>query len=109
MDTTKALPADEFSRTLSQLLNHPAHISSSSTIDAVTMLGHSETWVIRTVRVEGEETLFLQQINAEGGRRFVLPPAVAAALNRQRDQVLGVSRKRAANKAAATRKAKGSK
>lgn len=106
MDIESTLPHDEFSRTLSRLLDNPAALSSASTIDARTMLGHSETWVIRTVRVEGEETLFLQQINAEGGRRFVLPPPVAAALTRQRDQVLTLARRRAARTAVATRRAK---
>lgn len=109
MSATEALPTDDYSRTLARLLDNPASISSSSTIDAVTFLGNSETWVIKTVRVDGLETLFLQVINADGGRRFVLPPAVSAALTRQRDQVLSVSRRRAARAGVATRKAKATK
>lgn len=106
---SEALTTDDYRRTLSRLMDNPAAISSSSTIYAVTFLGNAETWVIRTVRVDGLETLFLQVINAEGGRRFVLPPAVAAALTRQRDQVISVGRRRAARQGVATRKAKGAK
>jgi hypothetical protein len=109
MDTETQLPKDLYSRTLARLLNHPQAIRTTSTIDALTDLGHSETWVITTVRVEGYETLFVQHINAEGGQRFVLPAVVANALARQREQVLAVSRRRAAHKGVATRKAKAAK
>jgi hypothetical protein len=109
MDTETQLPKDLYSRTLARLLNHPQAIKSTSTIDALTDLGHSETWVITTVRVEGNDTLFVQHVNAEGGQRFVLPTIVADAVSRQRDQVLAVSRRRAAHKAVATRRAKASK
>lgn len=101
-----SLPTDDYSRTLSRLLDNPTAIKSQSTIDAVTFLGMTESWIVTTVRVEGTETVFLQRINAEGGQRFVLPPAVTKALNNQRGQVLNVVRRRTASKAAATRKAK---
>jgi len=98
-------PTDEYSLTLARLSDHPQAIIRSSTIDALTFTGHSETWVVKTVRVEGEETLFLQQVNAEGGRRFVLPPAVVAVITRQHDSAITTVRKRTARKAAATRQA----
>lgn len=103
---TDTLPKDDYSLTLSRLLNNPAAIVSTSTIDAITFLGSTETWIIKTVRVDGADSIFLQTIDAEGGRRFVLPPAVTAAMARQRDATLNVARKRSARRGAATRKAK---
>lgn len=109
MDKETSLPKDEYSRTLSRLLNNPTAIQSTATIDSLNDLGHSETWIVKTVRVEANEFLFIQHINADGGQRFVLPAVVAAALVRQRDQLQTVVRKRGARKAAETRKAKGGK
>lgn len=108
MDDTR-LPTDEFSRELERLMRNPAAMSSASTIDVQTMLGNTESWIVKTVRVEGEETLFVTHVDATQGRRFVLPPKVTAAQQRQHEQLIALGRKRGANKAAATRKAKGSK
>lgn len=103
------LPTDDYSRQLSRLLNDPSAIQSTCTIDTVTMLGHSETWIVKTVRVESGSMLFFQCINADGGKRFVLPMDVAAAVIRQHATALDRVRKRAGSKAAATRKAKAGK
>lgn len=101
-----ALPTDDYSLTLARLADHPQAIVRGSTIETQTFTGHSETWVVKTIRVEASETLFLQQVNADGGRRFVLPPAVVAAITRQHDSAIATVRKRSARKAAATRSAK---
>lgn len=107
MRSETTLPEDVYSQTWARLIDNPAAITAKgTTIDLTTMLGHTETWVIRTIRVGLSETIFLQRVNAEGGTRFLLPAAVASAINRQREAIAAVARKRAARQAAATRKAK---
>ena len=106
MNETK-LPDDAYSMTLSRLLDNPAGAKTQgSTIDLITLLGHSETWVVKTIRVDTAETVFLQRINAEGGMRLVLPPEVSAAIARQRDTIGGIIRRRGARQAVATKRAR---
>lgn len=80
-----------------------------STLDLVTLLGHTETWVVKTIRVDGNDTVFLQRISATGGERLVLPAEVCAAIARQREVLVGMSRRRAAKIGVATKRAKGGK
>ena len=99
------LSTDVYSQTLSRLLDNPAASKTKgSTINVVTLLRHTETWVVQTIRIAGADTIFLQRINAEGGMRMVLPPEVAAAVARQRETLGGITRRRGARQAAATRK-----
>lgn len=110
MEIETKLPADVYSKTLSRLLDNPAIVKTlGSTIDLITLFGHSETWVVKTIRVDSSETVFLQRINAEGGMRLVLPPEVAAAIARQRDTLGSIVRRRGAHKAVATKRAKAAK
>jgi len=107
MDTDTKLPDDVYSKTLSRLLDNPAGVKTKgSTIDLVTLLGHSETWVVQTIRIDQHETVFVQRINVEGGMRLVLPPAVTAAIARQRDAIGSVIRRRGARQAVATKRAR---
>lgn len=105
MDTETTLPKDLYSTTLRSMRANPAAVEKASTIDMADFLGNAETWTVRTIRVEGNDVVFLQRINALGGDRWVLPPEVTQAIARQRDGATTVNRKRGANKAAATRKA----
>jgi len=101
------LPRDEFSTTLRGLMNHPAAVVRTSTIDLTDFYGNVVTWHVKTIRAEGTDTVFLQRNTATGGDRMVLPAEVVAALVRQRDGAVTVTRRRAATKAAATREANG--
>jgi hypothetical protein len=101
------LPTDSYSRTLSRLLDHPDAVKKTSTINVVTLLGHTETWVVTTVRIDSRDTVFLQRIDAAGGMRLVVPSEVTTAMIRHRDGIENVNRRRGARKAAATREAKG--
>lgn len=103
------LPKDEYSQQLRQLQANPGGVEKVSTIDLTDFYGNAVTWIVRSIRVDGDDTVFLQKIDAEGGRRLVLPAEVTAAIARQRDGILTVNRKRGARAAAATRKAKGQK
>lgn len=101
------LPQDVYSQMLSRLKDHPESIAPApTTIDLITYLGHNETWIVRTIRLGGNETVFVQRISAAGGMREVLPPEVAAAFLRQHEAAVGVSRRRGAAKATATKRAK---
>jgi hypothetical protein len=101
------LPKDNYSTTLRSLQANPACIEKTSLVDLADFLGNAETWIVKTLRVDGNDTVLLQRNNASGGDRWVLPPEVTAAMARQRDSALGVVRRRGAHKAAATRKAGG--
>lgn len=99
------LPTDDYSKTLRGQQAHPGAVEKSSTIELSDFLGNHETWIVKTVRVDGKDTVFLQRVNAGGGARWVLPPEVTEAMARQRESAVGVMRKRGARQAAATRKA----
>lgn len=105
MENETTLPRDSYSTILRNLRAHPEAIEKSSTIDLADFLGNAETWTVRTIRVRGNDVVFLQRIDRAGGARWVLPTEVTNAIARQRDGATTVNRKRGANKAAATRKA----
>lgn len=99
------LPTDDYSKTLRGQQAHPGAVEKSSTIELIDFLGNQETWIVKTIRVDGLDTVFLQRINAQGGARWVLPAEVTDAISRQRDAAVTSMRKRGARQAAATRKA----
>ncbi len=99
---------DHYSDTLRRLLDNPSAVSTpGSTINTQTLLGHTESWIVKTVRTDGKDTAFIQQISAAGSQRIVLPPAVTAALGRQREALSAKLRRQAARRAADTRKQRG--
>lgn len=99
------LPKDEYSNRLRDLRANPAAIEKTSTIERSDFLGNAETWLVKTIRVDGNETIFLSRLDAGGGSRMVIPPEVADAIARQRSSAVDVVRRRAAHKGAATRRA----
>jgi len=106
-DERTAIATDAYSQTLSRLLDNPAAVKTKgSLLNVVTLLRHTETWTVQTVRVEQGDTVFVQRINSEGGTRIVLPPMVTEAIARQRDAIVSMTRKRAARQAVETRAAK---
>ena len=102
------LPTDPFSLAMRNFEKNPGAVRSSSTITITDpFYGHTETWVIDTFRADGSETVLLQRIDVAGGIRMVLPPKVTAAIAAQRDRATAVNRKRGAQRAVATRIARG--
>jgi len=87
--------------------SHPTGVTKQSVVELVDDYGNSVTWVIKTVRIEGNDTVFLQKMDAHDPQRLVLPPAVTAILARHRDGASTVNRKRAGRTNAANRKAMG--
>jgi hypothetical protein len=102
---TKALPTDEFSKTLRELQANPSAVEKTSLIDLVDWYGNAVTWVVKTIRTDGKDVVFVQRNTSQGGDRWVLPTEVTAAIARQRDGATTVNRRRGARSAAATRRA----
>lgn len=106
MNETNPLPKDYYSTRLRELQANPGAIEKTTLVDLVDVYGNAESWVVKSIRVDGADTVFLTLNNAGGGVRYVLPPDVMSAIHRQHDGVIAVSNKRRAHSAAATRKAK---
>jgi hypothetical protein len=106
-DVETVLPTDAFSRRLRELIDNPGAARASSTINRIDFYGRNETWVLDTFRIEANEEVFLQRITADSSIRMVLPPEVTAAMNRARDRAAGQTRRRGAQQAVATKRAKG--
>ena len=102
-----AIPADVFSRRRRELMDNPGTIRSASTVNLQDFYGNMETWNIETFRTEGIVEALVQRNAIDGSLRLVLPPKVMAALDRQRDQVVTGSRRRAARRAVETRRERG--
>ncbi len=79
--------------------------------------GDGEHWIVQTYRtpdiVDGKagpfhgDTIFLTRICAEGTTRLALPPKVAVAIARQRDQLNTKSRSKSSKRTAQERKDRG--
>ena len=103
-----AVPKDSYSSELRAKQANPSAVEKTSTVDLVDFYGNAETWIVKTIRVDGADTVFLQRNGADGGDRWVLPPGVTAAMTRHRDGIADVNRRRGARQGAATRRAKAS-
>lgn len=106
MDETK-LPRDTYSTRLRELQANPGAVEKTSMIDLVDLLGNAVTWIVKTIRHDGRDTVFLQRQDVDGGQRWVLPAEVTDVISRQRVSAVTVNRKRGAKAGAATRKAAG--
>jgi hypothetical protein len=102
-----AIPNDVFSRRRRELIDNPGAIRSASTINVQDFYGNLETWVIETFRIDGTVEALIQRSSVNEPLRLVLPPKVMDAMDRQRGQVVTVSRKRAARRALDTRRERG--
>jgi hypothetical protein len=112
---------DEFDNLVRRLTGLPDTVSTKpSTVTTVTpLVNQVTTWIVQTYRrserneagviVKSGDIIFLQYIDASGGKRFVIPPDVADAIARQRDALGTKNRKRAARANADRRKAAGVK
>lgn len=101
---------DTFDRVRRQLNGLPDTVTAGpSTIETFTPLVElAETWIVSTVRQrERGDIIFLQIIDGNGGRRFVVPPAVADAIARQRETLVSKSRRKGARQAVETKRARG--
>lgn len=103
------LPRDEFSTLRRGLLDNPGAQNVRSLVDITDFYGRLETWTVETFRVDGQTTAFLQRVTADGALRLVLPPEVMKVFVRQDGQLVFKGRQASAQKAIATRVARGDK
>ncbi len=102
------IPTDLFSTALRKLRDNPGAFAVGSRIETADFYGNAQTWVVETFRVEGsEDTVFVQRIDAEGGFRLMLPPAVTKVLAGHRDRVSTQARRRQGHRLVAQRKERG--
>jgi hypothetical protein len=72
------------------------------------LIGGAQTFIVTTYRqTDRGDTVFLESISAEGGMRFVIPPAVTAAIARQREALTTKVRRRVGRASAQARKDRG--
>lgn len=87
-DTTRStvLPTDPFDIALADKMGHQdgAH-TAQHTVQTIDPYGNSTTHIVQTVRTAEGDHVFIQQADAKGLSRFVLPPKVLALMDRQRD------------------------
>jgi hypothetical protein len=101
---------DEFDRLLGQLDGLTgATRTRQSTVQTITpIVGNSETFIVQTIRhAEVGDYLFVQAIGPKRSYRLVLPPEVTAVIDRQRDSLTTMNRRKGARAAVETRAAKG--
>lgn len=108
---------DAYDRVIRQLTGLPDTIATKpSTIATLTpIMNLAQTWIVQTYRqrdrggdaAKSKDIIFLQYIDANGGKRFVIPPDVADAIARQRDALSTKNRSKSAKERAAERKAAG--
>ena len=71
-------------------------------------VGGSRTFIVQTARQRDVgDTIFVQTVGPDGGRRIVLGPDVAAAIARQRDSLTTMVARKHGKRLAAERKAAG--
>jgi len=93
--TETALPTDAFDRTLAQLIGLPngAH-TDPTVVQAQDFYGNTTAYIVQTVKWDEGDTTFVTVVNAEGSRRFILPPTVLRTIDRQREAALTKVRRR---------------
>jgi len=102
------LPSDPFDITLANLSGHPNGASAPPAItQSVDPYGNVTQYIVQTVRWAEGDTVFVTQVNARGRDRFILPPKVLALVQRQRDLVAALVRRRHGKRLAEERKAAG--
>ena len=89
------LPTDRFDQALSRLLGLPngAH-TQPAVIQAVDFYGNVTSYMVQTVKTEEGATAFITQVNAAGSIRYILPPAVLRAIDRQQEATTTMIRRR---------------
>lgn len=113
MSDHNLLPTDPFDQQLSKLIGLPngAH-TSQAVVQAVDFYGKSTSYIVQTVRHEDEKgnvthTTFVQQMNAAGAARYILPGAVLRTISRQIDSTTVQVRRRNGRRQAEERGAVG--
>lgn len=107
-NVTERRPTDPFDKLLSSMIGLPngAH-TQPSVIQHIDFYGNATSYMIQTVRTDEGVTAFVTQVDATGSKRYMLPHAVLAVIDRQRDAITTQLRRRHGRRIAEDRKAKG--
>lgn len=109
MSNEQSMPlGDEYDRVARALDGLPDVVTSRpSTINVKSLLiGNAQQWIVVTTRQKDRgDYVFISYVDAQGGRRYVIPPEVIEAVVRQRDSLTTKNRKKGARQAVETRKA----
>lgn len=102
------MPTDPFDKALRDLTGLPngAHTKATS-VRVVDDYGNALTFIIETVRWDKGNTVFIEQLGAVGSARYILPPLVTAAIERQASAVSTMVRSRHGKRLMEERKASG--
>lgn len=105
---TEQLPTDPFDKLLYRLMGLPngAH-TAPSVIQSIDFYGNVTSYMVQTVRTEQGATAFVTQVNAQGSQRYMLPQAILAVIDRQRESITTQLRRRHGRRIAEERKAQG--
>jgi hypothetical protein len=92
---TAARTTDPFDRLLSSLIGLPngAH-TKPAVVQSIDFYGNASTFIVQTVRTDETVTAFVTQVSADGAQRTILPGAVLAVLDRQRESITTKLRRR---------------
>ena len=101
------LARDEFTVERRRLDGHPEAVKTSNRLDVEDDYGNITTWVVDQYRLEGATIALVQIVNATGGTRIVLPPAVTRAIAQGQDRLVSRNRSRIGKRIAADKRARG--
>jgi hypothetical protein len=107
-DRSGLLPTDPFDQAMAALTGLPdgAH-TAPHVVQATDFYGHTTQFILQTFRWAEGDTVSVTQVNAAGHARYILPPKVVAAIQRQRDAVATAVKRRHGRRLAEQRKASG--
>ena len=94
-ERSPVLPTDPFDILLSKLIGLPngAHVQPT-VIQDIDHYGNVTSFMVQAVRSDVGPTVFVTQVNAAGSVRYILPPAVLRVIDRQRDAMTTLIRRR---------------
>jgi hypothetical protein len=102
------LPTDAFDVQLAKLTGLPGGASTQpTTLDLQDDYGNLQTFIVRSVKSDQGDTVFVQRVTADSVLRVFLPPRVLATVDRQRDTLVTKVRRRHGKRLADERKARG--
>lgn len=103
----QVLPRDTFDVRLRELSDNPGAVKVSARINRADFYGRTETWIMDTFRVDGQSEAFVVKVTSEATVRLHLPQEVMRSLGATMAVSISRTRKRAARKALATKRAEG--
>lgn len=105
---TAGRTVDPFDKMLSTMIGLPngAH-TKPAVVQAIDFYGNATSYIIQTVRTDENLTAFVTQVGAQGSVRSILPTAVLATIDRQRESITKMLRRRNGRRIAEDRKAAG--